>query len=349
MDIHLDQLFVNAKLVNELLLSIEEVRASKTSEKTFAYKDLTFKIVLVRSLLQDVRQVLVVIEKDNDAKSKSSRLLNAEKIRKEFYFLCKQFNKNSSQEEFEEFLCQLKSEGEQDSKKVEQDVFSKKSIEEGGSDTERIHKEWDIYFLGCSHDEVASLSLGLLTWSGIVGHDLAKHLVRQLQADSRKSGNPFHNACHGLVVAHSAHVLLQKLEFKVDEVEHATLMLAALGHNLGHTGCSNAIEVESMSTLAIRYNDRSVLEQHSLALLLSLLNFREKGDHAPTLNEGLTPHDQRRVKRLLVKMVLATDTSRVQSFLLKANDELRLRDNSMILILLAADCSDVCKDWEAAL
>ena len=39
-----------------------------------------------------------------------------------------------------------------------------------------------------------------------------------------------------------------------------SIVFAALCHDLGHTGHSNLFEINSMSKLAIRYHDKSVLE-----------------------------------------------------------------------------------------
>lgn len=37
-------------------------------------------------------------------------------------------------------------------------------------------------------------------------------------------------------------------------------MISSLGHDVGHTGRTNIFEINSLSDLAIRYHDKSVLE-----------------------------------------------------------------------------------------
>jgi calcium/calmodulin-dependent 3',5'-cyclic nucleotide phosphodiesterase len=50
-----------------------------------------------------------------------------------------------------------------------------------------------------------------------------------------------------------------------------TLLLSGLCHDISHTGRTNTFEINSLSNLAIRYHDRSVLEQHHAAKTLKLL------------------------------------------------------------------------------
>ena len=44
----------------------------------------------------------------------------------------------------------------------------------------------------------------------------------------------------------------------LDDLEQFTLLFSALGHDVSHTGRTNAFEVATLSKLAIKYNDESV-------------------------------------------------------------------------------------------
>lgn len=44
----------------------------------------------------------------------------------------------------------------------------------------------------------------------------------------------------------------------LDYIEQFTLLFSALGHDVSHTGRTNAFEVATLSKLAIKYNDESV-------------------------------------------------------------------------------------------
>lgn len=49
------------------------------------------------------------------------------------------------------------------------------------------------------------------------------------------------------------------------------LYLAALGHDIGHTGKTNEYEAKSYSKLALKYNDDSPLERYHAALMFRIL------------------------------------------------------------------------------
>lgn len=46
----------------------------------------------------------------------------------------------------------------------------------------------------------------------------------------------------------------------IDNFAQFTLILSALCHDVDHTGRTNIFEINSLSKLAIRYHDKSVLE-----------------------------------------------------------------------------------------
>lgn len=52
------------------------------------------------------------------------------------------------------------------------------------------------------------------------------------------------------------------------------LMLSALVHDVDHPGHSNLFEVRIKSSLALLYNDQSVLEMHHLALAFNIMSQR---------------------------------------------------------------------------
>ena len=72
-------------------------------------------------------------------------------------------------------------------------------------------------------------------------------------------------------------------------VASALATLAALCHDLGHTGHNNAFHVATSSDLAILYSDQSVLEMHHLASTFKLLQEKdeEEGPIVRTANGAL--------------------------------------------------------------
>ena len=71
--------------------------------------------------------------------------------------------------------------------------------------------------------------------------------------------------------------------------------VAAVVHDVGHTGQTNQYHIHTQSDLAIRYNDRSVLENYHLALAFQLL----KEPHNNFL-ETLTVKEYRYVRDAVV-------------------------------------------------
>jgi cAMP-specific phosphodiesterase 4 len=80
------------------------------------------------------------------------------------------------------------------------------------------------------------------------------------------------------------------------------MLVAAVCHDIDHTGMSNAFEIASMSELALRYNDRSVLESHHAAV-----TFRVMLNHDTGLMRFFTLKEMRQVRSFIVGCILATD------------------------------------------
>lgn len=78
--------------------------------------------------------------------------------------------------------------------------------------------------------------------------------------------------------------------------EALTLLITAIGHDVGHPGVNNAFLVNLKAPLAQLYNDRSVLESfHCAAFSQILRRYWPASFHAPDM------------RRLLINSILATD------------------------------------------
>ena len=85
--------------------------------------------------------------------------------------------------------------------------------------------------------------------------------------------NPFHNFYHGFTVLHSSYMLMSipKICEIFNTQEILSVLIAALCHDLGHRGFTNSYENYSLSDISLRYNDKSVLENHHTALTFKIL------------------------------------------------------------------------------
>eukprot|EP00421_Protoceratium_reticulatum_P055049 CAMPEP_0168493230 /NCGR_PEP_ID=MMETSP0228-20121227/70618_1 /TAXON_ID=133427 /ORGANISM="Protoceratium reticulatum, Strain CCCM 535 (=CCMP 1889)" /LENGTH=265 /DNA_ID=CAMNT_0008510019 /DNA_START=11 /DNA_END=808 /DNA_ORIENTATION=+ len=102
------------------------------------------------------------------------------------------------------------------------------------------------------------------------------------------------------------------LQERHSSLDHLMALIAGAIHDVGHPGTSNLFQSKTMSPMAIRYNDKSILENmHSddpncnwFAMLP--LDFRQEGSSASVPPVNLSQY----VRKGLVHMVLATDMAK---------------------------------------
>jgi len=89
--------------------------------------------------------------------------------------------------------------------------------------------------------------------------------------------NSFHNFSHGLDVLYTVSLYLRRINADrfIPDTAHFWLMIAALGHDVGHLGVNNQYLIESSHELAVKYNDRSPMENMHCALLFKVASDAE--------------------------------------------------------------------------
>ena len=75
----------------------------------------------------------------------------------------------------------------------------------------------------------------------------------------------YHNFKHAFDCAHTVRVFFDAfgLSSRFSQLETLAVLVAAILHDVGHPGLNNTFHVKQQTTLALRYNDRSVLESVS--------------------------------------------------------------------------------------
>eukprot|EP00731_Ephydatia_muelleri_P019154 Em0011g1194a len=125
--------------------------------------------------------------------------------------------------------------------------------------------------------------------------------------ESKYRQNPYHNAMHAAdVLLATNHLLKAKaLEPIFTQLEVFAALVAAIIHDVDHPGRNNQFLVSTEDSLAILYNDESVLENHHLAVAFELMK-------DPTRNflENTCKSQRQAFRKLIIDMVLATDMSR---------------------------------------
>ena len=121
-------------------------------------------------------------------------------------------------------------------------------------------------------------------------------------------------------------------------------LIACLIHDVGHPGVNTPFLIAIGHLKAIRYNDKSVLENHHLAIGFKIL-LDPQNDIFESLSEAQTWS----IRQQIIKMVLATDISKhnelIMNFKSKAKTNSFKDDKQLMMnmLLYAADHSSPCK------
>eukprot|EP00439_Symbiodinium_sp_Y106_P069453 s2566_g11.t4 len=137
---------------------------------------------------------------------------------------------------------------------------------------------------------------------------LSEKLMNFIAAiQSRYLNNPFHNFSHGLDVLSEARLYLHSIKSYtlLSEVTVFWFLIAALGHDVGHLGVNNVFLVETSHALALRYNDKSVLENMHCKLVFEVL-----GEVKTNVLEVLDKADYKLARSGIVEVILSTDMVR---------------------------------------
>jgi len=79
-------------------------------------------------------------------------------------------------------------------------------------------------------------------------------------------------------------------------------LVSAFCHDVDHTGRNNLFEVNSNSRLALRYHDKSVLEQHHAAVTFKILS-----KETCNIFSRIKDSDYKELRKLIISNILATD------------------------------------------
>ena len=64
-----------------------------------------------------------------------------------------------------------------------------------------------------------------------------------------------------------------KAKMKLDDLSKFAIIIGALGHDLKHPGQNNMFHIATRSKIAIRYNDKSVLENYQIANIFKIAKY----------------------------------------------------------------------------
>jgi len=118
--------------------------------------------------------------------------------------------------------------------------------------------------------------------------------------------NTYHNFKHGCDVGHTVYRLLMvtSLNLTFSHLEVFGLMIGAICHDVGHPGVNNVYLVKAKNELALRFNDKSPLENMHCAVIYEVVK-KEKCN----VFTGLVESQWRDTRKLIITTVLGTDMS----------------------------------------
>ena len=125
-----------------------------------------------------------------------------------------------------------------------------------------------------------------------IPHDVFKNFLLVL---SKKyiNTNTYHNFKHAVDVCHTSYRLMMTAELQTvatggsgsfSILEILSLLVAALGHDVGHPAVNNSFLVKSKHTLAFQHNDKSPLENMHCVVLYEILT--QNGTSDPRTNSN---------------------------------------------------------------
>ena len=116
--------------------------------------------------------------------------------------------------------------------------------------------------------------------------------------------NPFHAFAHGAAVMHIAFMMMNQAngdEFLRGQ-DCVAILIATLCHDLDHPGTTNDFQKNSLSNLALTYNDRSILENHHAATAFKIMQSEGSAILVNLPNNQFTY-----MRKMIIEMILKTD------------------------------------------
>jgi hypothetical protein len=149
-------------------------------------------------------------------------------------------------------------------------------------------------------------SEGSCNWVRSNVHD--NHLIKFVSTCSTKyQANPFHNFSHALDVQFSIsrHMSLVQADNFILETTQFWLLIAAIAHDLGHLGLNNQYLIETSHELALKYNDRSPLENMHCATLFQVVS-----DPQANVFSSVEKDLYKEMRKGIINAILHTDVTK---------------------------------------
>lgn len=179
--------------------------------------------------------------------------------------------------------------------------------------------------------------------------------LRNFLADVEQAylDNPYHSFRHAFDVTQTLFALILSLgdnASRFSNLDMLVMLISALCHDLGHPGLTNKFLIVTTHELALRYNDRSVLENFHCSYTFELLLKKQNNFFTSLSAEAF-----RQVRQDIISCILATDMAQHFTALSKLETRLGTTEFTaadrvlfMETLVHTADISNVTKPWDLA-
>ena len=116
----------------------------------------------------------------------------------------------------------------------------------------------------------------------------------------------YHNSIHGADVTQTVSLFFHKSNAEelldTNVLDILSTIISSIGHDIGHPGLTNNFQINSLSEMAITYNDISCLENYHTSMLFKILLTPENN-----IFDKVSNVDYRKIRKRMISMILATD------------------------------------------
>jgi cAMP-specific phosphodiesterase 4 len=166
------------------------------------------------------------------------------------------------------------------------------------------------------------------------GEMISVEVFSQFHEKVKKGYNdlPYHNYRHAIDVTYTVTRMIDiTMGYKwLTEVDQFAMLIAAFCHDVGHPGVNNPFLVETMHDMALRYNDKSPLENMHCAQLFTIC-----ADEKTNVFRGLDATSRKAARKVCIATILHTDM---------ANHFEMLKDVSKVYELNSEVCEKQAKN-----
>jgi len=146
-------------------------------------------------------------------------------------------------------------------------------------------------------------------WTGWVRTNVAETTLATYLAhvESLYTQSPFHNFAHAVDVEQTSYryMMMTGTDRFFSEQYAFSVLIAATGHDVGHTGVNNPYLIETGHELALRYNDRSPLENMHCSKLFQIVSTKEAN-----IFSQIEKDLYKEMRQIIIDCILHTDVTK---------------------------------------